>query len=86
MGEERRRLPGTCTPQLCTEAQAREGPDAVPSRNCHMLDRERREPTLEARQGSRSCQRASNKVAVICSKVCQVPPGSRGVKSGGNKI
>lgn len=60
--------------------------------NCHVLDRERWETTLEdsrdleARQGSRSRQRALNKVAVICSKVCQVQPGSRGVKSGGNKI
>lgn len=47
--------------------RGREGPDAVPFLNCHMLDRERWETTLEdsrdleARQGSRSRQRAGGR-------------------------
>lgn len=71
--------------------QAREGPDTLPFLNCHLLGRERWETTLEdsrdleARQGSKSCQRALSKVALMCSKSCQVQPSSRGARSGGHK-
>lgn len=94
--EERGRLPRRCASQLSsgrkdTEVQAREGPDSLPFLNCHVLGGERWETTLEdskdleARQGSRSCQRALSKVALICSKSCQVQPSSRGARNGGNK-
>lgn len=90
--EERGRLPRRCAPQLSSGRKDRgvghrgTRRSAVPelslARSREVGDHPRGQQGLGGQAGSKSCQRALSKVALMCSKSC---PAAEGPGAGGHK-